>query len=110
MRATSLAPESVRRRAQRIDAARFARWRERIALAQREAGRDAAPVTIDLAAALATSFEAAGVGLEGHPHDLEILEDESLWSDALPLWRPELATTRDGCLSELRRFVRQPHL
>jgi glutamate-ammonia-ligase adenylyltransferase len=110
MRATSLAPESVRRRAQRIDAARFARWRERIALAQREAGRDADPAIIDLAAALATSFEAAGVGLEGHPHDLEILEDESLWSDALPVWRADRATTRDGCLSELRRFVRQGRL
>lgn len=110
MRATSLAAESVRRRAMRIDAERFARWRERIATAQVGAGRAPQASVVDLAAALATSFEALGVGLEGHPEDLEILEQEGLWSDDLPSWNASNATTREGCLAELRRFVRQGRL
>lgn len=110
MRASSLGPESVRRRAARIDADRFARWRERLAAAQALAARTPRDIDLDLAAALATSFEAVGLGLEGHPEDLAILEGEGLWTDALPPWPSGDAADQAGCTAAIRRFVRQGRL
>ncbi len=108
MRSKSVLAESVRRRARRIDAARFSQWRERIEVSQRGASRTVAAAHIDLAAGLASSFEAVARGLEGHAQDLVILEEESLWTDALPEWKTP--TNRADCVAKLRAFVRQGRL
>ena len=110
MRAASLGPESLRRRAVRIAGERFAVWRERVAIAQTQAERTPREVDLDLAAALAASYEAVGLGLEGNPRDLAVLEDEALWTDALPEWNDDADRDQAACASAIRGFVRQGRL
>jgi glutamate-ammonia-ligase adenylyltransferase len=110
MATPSQGPESVRRRARRIDAARFDAWRARIGEATSRAGVVTSTADVDAAAALATSFESVGLGFEAHPEDIAALEPEALWTDDLPDYREEIAGALDGSRAELRRFVRRGRL